>query len=409
MQGRLVLELSIGADPAEAPEAERRAATAAAWTSWLAALTLPRAHRAMMARSALTLGALVYAPTGAIVAAATCSLPEVLGGVRNWDYRYCWPRDAAYTAATLARLGDPSVGLGLLGWLQRCAGDLARADMLEPLYTVDGARLEGEVLREELAGYADSRPVRVGNGAAGQIQLDAFGPVVDLCAVLQGAGAALEAGHLELLTALLDAITRSWDRAGHGVWELRAEARDHVYSRGMCWLALTRVAEVIGRAGRDGARYAAEAARIQAQVAARGFHAGAGAFTMAYGAPELDAAVLKLIGTGLFLDPAQEWATVDAIDRGLSRGALVDRYRMDDGLPGEEGGFLLCAFWLVDALWRTGRRDEARARFEALCGLAGPLGLYCEEYDPTTGRGLGNFPQAYSHLALLDSARLLYG
>ncbi|MCA9551697.1 MAG: glycoside hydrolase family 15 protein [Myxococcales bacterium] len=409
VDGRLLLELAVDADLPVAPEPARRAATAAAWRSWLDTLTLPPGPRALFARSALTLKALVHAPTGAILAAATCSLPEVLGGVRNWDYRFCWPRDASYAAATLARLGDPSVGLGLLEWLKRCAGDLERADMLEPLYTVAGERLEGEVLREELDGYAGSRPVRVGNGAAGQTQLDAFGPVIDLCAVLEEAGARLDAGHLALLEQLCDAITRSWDREGHGVWELRARARSHVYSRGMCWLALTRGAQVLARAGRDVARYEAEAARIQAQVAARGFHPEAQAFTMAYGEPELDAAVLKLIGSGFFTEVAQERATVMAIERALGRGPVIDRYRMDDGLPGAEGGFILCAFWLVEALWRVGERDAARARFEALRGIAGPLGLYCEEYDPEAGLGLGNFPQAYSQLGLLDAARVLGG
>jgi trehalose 6-phosphate phosphatase len=414
VDGVLVLELLLGADAAAEDELTRRRTTARHWAQWAKKLTLPslgaaqaRAKDDLVARSALTLRALVHQPTGAILAAGTCSLPETLGGERNWDYRYCWPRDAAYTASALARVGDPSVGVGLLDWLCALHDDLEQADMLEPLYTVRGEHLPGEVLRPELTGYAGSQPVRIGNGAAGQVQLDVFGPVVDLCAVLEEEGVTLEDRHLGFIRELLDAVLRSWDRAGHGVWELRARERDHLYSRGMCWEALTRGAKVLEAHGQDAAGYRDAAERIRAQVNAKGFNEARGAYTMAYGEPALDAAVLKLIGAGLFDSAEREKQTVLAIADELQRGPTVYRYLMEDGLEGEEGGFFICAFWLVDALFAIGEQDRARTLFADLCALSGPLGLYAEEYEPQKKLALGNFPQAYSHLALLDTARRL--
>jgi trehalose 6-phosphate phosphatase len=414
VEGVLVLELLLGADVADDDEVTRRRTTARHWAQWSKTLTLPslgpaqaRARDDLVVRSALTLRSLVHMPTGAILAAATCSLPETLGGERNWDYRYCWPRDAAYTASALARVGDTSVGVGLLDWLCARHDDLEQADMLEPLYTVRGEHLPGETLRPELAGYAGSQPVRIGNGAAGQVQLDVFGPVVDLCAVLEEEGVRLEGRHLSFIHELLDAVLRAWDRPGHGVWELRARERHHVYSRGMCWEALTRGAKVLQAHGQDASTYLEAAAAIRRQVNERGFHEERGAFTMAYGEPALDAAVLKLIGSGLFEDAERERKTVLAIADELQRGPTVFRYLMDDGLEGEEGGFFICAFWLVDALWVIGEQARARALFADLCALSGPLGLYAEEYEPTKKVALGNYPQAYSHLALLDTARRL--
>lgn len=399
---RQVFELHIGCEDDATPEPERRAAVAETWRDYVSALELPDVATEHVARSALTLAALVYEPTGAIVAAASCSLPESIGGPRNWDYRFCWPRDAAYAAKALTRLGDYETGAALMDWIGERTGDLDRADMLEPLYTVDGARLEGEETRDELAGYADSQPVRIGNGAAGQVQLDVFGPVVDLAATLAEGGYEVDT---DLVTRMLDAIVRAWDRPGHGIWELRAAERHHVYSRGMCWLALTRGAALVD----DGDRYLEVAEKIRGQVETRGWSESVGAYTMAYDQPHLDAAVLALVGTGFFTDAERERRTVDAIDAGLRSGPVVFRYHMDDGLDGDEGGFFITSFWLVDALAKTGRTDRARALFDELLALTGPLGLYAEEYDPKSGLSLGNFPQAYSHLAQIDSAFILLG
>lgn len=378
--------------------------------AWLSGLTFPSSpHGLALERSALLLRSLVYRPTGAIVAAATTSLPEVLGGVRNWDYRFCWPRDGSMTAAVLARLGDASVGLRLLDFLLGRSSDLDEDGILEPLYSVTGDRLDGEELREDVAGYANSAPVRIGNGAAGQIQLDAFGPVVDLVATLHAVGAPLTRAHAHLVKKALDAVCRSWDRLGHGVWELRAKERAHVFSRGMCWLALQRGASVL-RDLDDTApleHYASVAQRIQAQVRASGFNEKRRAYTMAYGDDDLDAAVLRLIGLGFFDDDERERETVRAIETQLDAWPAVYRYRMPDGLPGDEGGFLICGFWLVDALTRLGDHKEAKRRLDALVNLAGPTGLFAEEHDPKTHVALGNLPQAYSHLGLIESVLLL--
>lgn len=418
VDGVVVLELLIGADVADDDEVTRRRTTARFWAQWVKQLQLPDvehgALRDVIARSALVLKALVYAPTGAMVAAATTSLPETFGGLRNWDYRYCWPRDASFAAATLARLGDTDVGVQLLRWIADRSADLHRtgagAGMLEPLYAVTGEPLDGEVLRDDVKGYGGSQPVRVGNGAAGQVQLDAFGPVVELAATLHDAGVDLDDDLVDFVETLLQAIADGWDRPGHGVWELRARERSHVYSRGMCWWALTRGSEVLAARDVDVDVFRSAAHAIQNQTAAEGFFDAKQAYTMAYGEPDLDAAVLKLIGSGFFDDVDKERSTVAAIADELQAGPTVFRYLMDDGLEGEEGGFFLCAFWLADALARTGDVDGARRLFVDVVKQAGPLGLMAEEHDPRPGtvcKTLGNFPQAYSHLGLLDSAMLL--
>lgn len=413
----LVFELEVGAEnraaavPLAADDAETlRALTEKRSAAWLSALTFPASsHPLLLERSALLLRSLVYRPTGAIVAAATTSLPEVLGGVRNWDYRFCWPRDGSMTAAILARLGDASVGLRLLDFLLGRSVDLDEDGILEPLYSVSGERLEGEELRDDVAGYGNSAPVRIGNGAAGQIQLDAFGPVVDLVATLFHVGAPLTRAHAHLVRKALDAVCRSWDRLGHGVWELRAKERAHVFSRGMCWMALDRGATVLKALDPSApvAKYEDVAKAIQAQVQASGFRESVGAYTMAYGDDDLDAAVLRLIGLGFFQDEARERSTVAAIEAQLDAWPAVYRYRMPDGLPGDEGGFLICGFWLVDALTRLGDFEAAEKRLDALAALAGPTGLFAEEHDPKTQVALGNLPQAYSHLGLIESALLL--
>ncbi len=413
----LVFELQVGAarggaaPPWAADDADtQRVLSEQRSATWLSTLTLPAsAHAALLERSALLLRGLVYRPTGAIVAAATTSLPEVLGGVRNWDYRFCWPRDASMTAAILARLGDTSVGLRLLDFLLGRTADLEADGILEPLYSVSGERLDGEELRDDVAGYRSSAPVRIGNGAAGQIQLDAFGPVVDLVATLHRLGAPLTHAHTDLVQKALDAVCRSWDRLGHGVWELRAKERAHVFSRGMCWMALERGAAVLQVLDPSApvAKYRKVACAIRAQVQASGFCESVGAYTMAYGEDDLDAAVLRLIGIGFFQDEARERSTVAAIEAQLDAWPAIYRYRMPDGLPGDEGGFVICGFWLVDALTRLGDLEAAERRLDALAALAGPTGLFAEEHDPKTQLALGNLPQAYSHLGLLESALLL--
>lgn len=405
----LVFELRGGTRalaPARTLERDRRSQTERAWSSWAASLRLPPVAPELCKRSALILRSLCYGPTGAILAAGTTSLPETAGGVRNWDYRFCWPRDAAIGAAALVRLGNTGAAMKYLDWLlgivDRCSGP----ERLRPIYTVTGDELGHEAELSHLSGYATSRPVRIGNAAAQQVQIDVFGPIVDLVYLLADAGAAISPDHWRLIEAMATAVERSWQEPDHGIWEVRTEKRHHVHSKIMCWLALDRavlLAEQFAGVRRESWETLRD--RIRDEVLERGFSKERGAFITAYDYPEIDASALTAGLVGL-VDPTDVRfvSTVAAVLSQLVDNGTVYRYLYDDAIPGPEGGFHLCTGWLIEALVRVGRRSDAMALFEGLCKSAGPTGLLTEEWCPVQRTGLGNVPQTYSHAALINCA-----
>jgi GH15 family glucan-1,4-alpha-glucosidase len=341
-----------------------------------------------------------------VAAAATTSLPEYLGGVRNWDYRYCWVRDAALSAHALVDLESTSEALRYLDWLLGVLQLCDSPERLQPLYTLLGEPPGPEAEIAELNGYAGSRPVRIGNAASRQIQLDVFGPVVDLIAALLDRGAPLSSEHWRLVETMVKAVERRWQEPDHGIWEVRLPRRHHVHSKVMCWLTVDR-ALIVAREFRDEDPPGWRALRtaIAEDVLERGYDERVGAFTAAYGESVIDAASLQVGLSGLLPPDDPRFAgTVEAVERELLDGPSVYRYRIDDGLPGHEGAFHLCTSWLIDSYLLLGRDTEARELFEGLISLVGPTGLLSEQYDPVSGRALGNTPQAYSHLGLIRNA-----
>jgi trehalose 6-phosphate phosphatase len=404
----VVLEMRYGTGslrPAMLAEPERRRQSSRAWSDWVATLSLPELHADAVRRSALVLKGLCHAPTGAIAAAATTSLPEHIGGTRNWDYRFCWPRDAAMAATTLASLGSPREGLALLDWLLGVVDHESEAERLAPIYTVSGARLgpEGEI--GDLPGYAGSRPVRVGNSAALQVQLDVFGPIVELISVLAHAGAPLSSEHWRLVSAMVEAVKERWREPDHGIWEIRGPRAHHVHTKVMCWVTLDRAAEISEHLlGREQPDLRALADEIRTEILERGWNESLRSFVATYDSSDLDAAVL-MAGLRAMIDPRDPRFvhTVEMIEKHLRVGDGVYRYRYEDNLPGEEGAFNLCTTWLIEALMLIGRPDDARRLLDAYVARAGHTGLLSEEWDPKTGRALGNHPQAYSHLGLIEA------
>jgi GH15 family glucan-1,4-alpha-glucosidase len=397
----------LGPSPVSEPEQRRRASVW--WSDWLAGLTLPRTEHELVARSALTLRGLCHSETGAIMAAATSSLPEEIGGVRNWDYRYCWLRDAAMSARALVTLGSLGEADAYLDWLHRVLETISSPERLHPLYTIRGSALGPEAVIDTLPGYAGSRPVRVSNAANQQIQLDVFGPVVELIADVSAARGDVSDHDWELVCSMTEAVTRRWHEPDHGIWEIRGAPRHHVYSKVMCWVTVDRALTLAATHGREPEPGWAELRDdIAADVLAKGWNDEVQAFTTAYDGMDLDAASLHVGLSGL-IDPSDDRfaATVTAIESELRSGSTVYRYKHDDGLPGGEGGFHLCAAWMVEAYLANGRRTEAEQLFQQLVDVAGPTGLLSEEYDPVAERSLGNHPQAYSHLGLIRCAQLL--
>ncbi|MGL6234555.1 MAG: trehalose-phosphatase [Segniliparus sp.] len=417
--GPVVLELRCGSDdlgPHPVPEPQRRDEAERYWRDWAASLKLPPVKPDLMKRSALTLRGLVHADSGAILAAATTSLPEEMGGVRNWDYRYCWLRDAAMTASALVSLGSFAEAEGYLAWLHRVLESVVCPERLHPLYTIQGGPIPAEAVIDTLPGYAGSRPVRIGNAADHQVQLDVFGPVVELIAALASARTAADPGQesltdaeWELVVAMVSAVEKRWREPDNGIWEIRGNPRHHVYSKVMCWVTVDRAIALAEQHGRKAAReWLLLRNLIREEVLREGWNETAKSYTAAYDGTDLDAATLHIGLSGL-LDPKDERfkATVVATETELRSGATVYRYHHDDGLPGGEGGFHLCAAWLVEAYLLVGRRGSAEALFDQLVRSAGPTGLLSEEYDPVAERALGNHPQAYSHIGLLRCAQLL--
>ena len=381
------------------------------WLDWAGRCRHAGDYHDALHQSLLVLKALTYAPTGGIVAAPTTSLPENIGGVRNWDYRFCWLRDAALTLLAMLNAGYVDEADAWRGWLLRAvAGDPAE---LQIMYGIAGERRLEELDLDWLPGFADSKPVRVGNAASKQLQLDVFGEVLDALYQARVQGLPPDDNAWAMTKKMLEWLEDGWRLEDCGIWEVRGPTRHFTHSKIMAWVAFDRAIRFCEEFDRDGPveRWRALREEIHAEILERGWNEEKQSFTQSYDSAELDASLLVIPMVG-FLPPDDERtvSTVAAIRRELTVDGLVLRYRVDetdDGLPGDEGVFLPCSFWLAEVLALQGRHDEARELFERLLDLRNDLGLLSEEYDPRTGRQLGNFPQAFTHLALVDAALAL--
>ncbi|HVC63821.1 MAG TPA: glycoside hydrolase family 15 protein [Acetobacteraceae bacterium] len=391
------------------PDAEAAlAGTETFWTAWSARCTYHGIWRAQVLRSLITLKALSYAPTGGIVAAPTTSLPEQPGGQRNWDYRFCWLRDATFTLMALMHAGYQEEARAWGDWLRRSvAGTPAQ---VQTLYGLAGERwiMEWEV--PWLRGYQGASPVRVGNAASTQVQLDVYGELLDALYQEAHGGLVRPQASWDLQTALIGHLAEIWQQPDEGIWEVRGGARHFTFSKAMAWVAMDRAIRTAEEFGLEAPleTWRALRARIHDAVCRDGFNTAKGAFVQYYGADELDASLLLLPLVGFLpADDPRMRGTIEAIGRDLMTDGLVQRYRTHqgvDGLPPGEGVFLACSFWYADCLTLLGRRREARTLFEKLLALCNDVGLLAEEYDPVARRLLGNFPQAFSHLALINTA-----
>nr|WP_273377642.1 glycoside hydrolase family 15 protein [Actinopolymorpha pittospori] len=369
--------------------------------------------RGAVVRSLITLKALTYSPTGGIVAAPTTSLPELLGGARNWDYRYCWLRDASLMLDVLTDSGYIEEAGAWRDWLLRAIA--GRPEDLQVMYGVAGERRLPEQPLDWLAGYEGSRPVRTGNGAVSQLQLDVYGEVLSCLYRSRKKGVPPHDYAWSIVCSLMDYLERSWNQPDEGLWEVRGPRRHFVHSKVMAWAAADRMVRAVQELGRSGPvhRWRTMRDRIHAQVCDKGFDSQRGTFTQSYGSRELDASLLLIPILG-FLPPEDPRVvgTIDAIKSELMTNGLVVRYPISDstdvdGLPGAEGAFLACSFWLAEAQALLGRKDEATELFERLLSLTNDVGLLAEEYDPIQGRQLGNFPQAFTHIKLIRTAQAL--
>jgi len=396
------------------PEEEGRAAfhrTVDFWKSWLSQCRYTGRWREMVQRSALVLKLLTYAPTGAIVAAPTTSLPEAIGGLRNWDYRYCWIRDASFTLYGLMRLGFNNEAESFMGWLEQRCHELGRDGSLQPIYTLEGKHEIPESELSHLDGYRGSKPVRIGNAAYRQSQLDIYGELMDSVYLYNKYGAPISYDLWRNLERLLDYVCDHWREPDEGIWEVRGGPRHFVYSKLMCWVALDRGLRLAAKRSfpADHQRWLRIRDEIYREIMDRAWDQKIDAFVQSYGSDLMDASNL-LMPLVFFLSPTDPrmLRTINRIQERLSLDSLVHRYDIregnsPDGLPGREGAFSICSFWLVEALTRAGRVDEARLMFEKMLGYANHVGLYAEEIGHC-GEALGNFPQAFTHLGLISAA-----
>ena len=386
------------------------------WNDWAQRCHYQGPWREAVVRSLLTLKGLTYAPTGGLVAALTTSLPEEIGGVRNWDYRYCWLRDATFTLITLLHVGFRDEAASWREWLLRAiAGSAAQ---MQVMYGVQGERSLEEREIPWLGGYENSKPVRIGNAASNQFQLDVFGEVLLAMHESHVAGLEISEFHWRLQVELIRFLESHWHEPDEGIWEVRGGRKQFTHSKMMAWVAFDRAVKLgetcACAAGDHVQRWRKVRDRIHRDVCERGYNPAKKAFTQFYGSDALDASLLMMPRIG-FLPPHDERVrgTIEAIARELVRDGLVLRYRVEegnvDGLPGREGTFLPCSFWLANCLHMIGRKDEAKELFERLLDLRNDIGLLSEEYEPISRRQLGNFPQAFTHLALVNSARILSG
>jgi len=381
----------------------------ASWTRWCTACSYRGPYADAVQGSLRVLKALTYAPTGGIVAAPTTSLPECIGSVRNWDYRFCWLRDATFTLYALLLAGYRDEAQAWREWLLRAAA--GRPQDLQVLYGVAGERIRGEITLGWLPGYRGSSPVRIGNAAATQVQLDVYGEVIDTLCMARTAGLASDDDAWAFQRALLDYLEGHWSDPDSGIWEMRGDPQLFTHSRMMAWVAIDRAIRAVRQDGLPGplARWRALRTRIHRDVCARGFDRSRGVFVQRYGAPDLDASLLLMPIVGFLpAKDARVAATIEAIERELTVDGLVMRYRTEDapdGLPAGEGVFLPCSFWLAEARCLRGQRSRARRLFERLLALRNDVGLLAEEYDPRGRCLLGNFPQALTHVALINTAR----
>jgi GH15 family glucan-1,4-alpha-glucosidase len=380
------------------------------WTAWAGKCRYRGPWRAAVIRSLITLKALTYEPTGGIVAAATTSLPEFIGGVRNWDYRFCWLRDATFTLYSFMTAGYQDEARAWSKWLLRAvAGDPSQ---MQIMYGESGERLMTEVELPHLAGYENSRPVRIGNAASTQFQLDVYGEVMDAMNVARASGMKTDEDSWRLQLHLVKFVIDHWTDPDEGIWEIRGPRRHFTHSKVMAWVAIDRAVKAVeqfGLAG-DAAYWSSIRSLIHEDICRQGFNASRNAFTQYYGSTELDASLLMMPLVGFL--PANDpriISTVEMIEKELISGGLVQRYQTSssgqvDGLPPGEGTFLPCSFWLADCLYLMKRVDDARELYERLLAVRNDVGLLSEEYDPIARRQLGNFPQAFSHVCLVNTA-----
>jgi GH15 family glucan-1,4-alpha-glucosidase len=387
--------------------------TEAWWGEWASGIDYQGGWQDAVIRSLLTLKALTYAPTGGIVASPTTSLPEQLGGVRNWDYRYCWLRDSTFTLSALMLAGLADEARAWREWLLRAVA--GQPQQMQILYGVAGERRITEQELDWLSGYQGSRPVRIGNAAVNQFQLDVYGEVMDTLHLGRHIGLESDEAAWDLQQALLEFLESNWRRPDEGIWEIRGPRRHFTHSKVMAWVALDRAIKAVELLGHDGPvdRWRAVRRELHDEVCREGYDGGRDSFVQFYGADHLDASLLQIPLVGFLpADDPRVKGTVAAIQRELVVDGLVHRYPPEgspsvDGLPPGEGTFLACTFWLADNLALMGRREEALALYERLLTLRNDVGLLAEEYDPAGRRQLGNFPQAFSHVALVNTANYL--
>ncbi|QRX81869.1 glycoside hydrolase family 15 protein [Glaciimonas sp. PAMC28666] len=385
--------------------------TESGWRKWSERNIYQGRWRDAVVRSLITLRALIYAPTGGIIAAPTTSLPEQLGGVRNWDYRYCWLRDATFTLNALLLAGYQDEAIAWREWLLRAAA--GSPEDLQILYSVTGERRLDETVLDWLPGYGNAAPVRVGNAASKQFQLDVYGEVMDTLHLARSAGMESDLSTWKIQVALLHFLESNWQLPDEGIWEIRGPRLHFTHSKVMAWVAFDRAIKDVEVFGLEGpvARWREVRDTIHAQVCAEGYDAINNTFVQSYGSSHLDASLLLMMQVGFLpCDDPRVRGTVEAIERSLMVNGLVLRYSTGtnvDALPPGEGVFLPCSFWLADSLVLMGRREEGEALFERLLDLRNDVGLLSEEYDVPGRHMLGNFPQALTHMALINTARLL--